>query len=37
MVVAVDPDGTFRGEPRNLTPDWRLTPGAPAWTRATVA
>lgn len=32
MVVAVDPDGTFRGEPRNLTPDWRLTPGAPAWT-----
>ena len=31
MVVAVGPDGTFQGEPRNLTPDWRLTPGPPAW------
>ncbi len=32
MVVAVDPGGTFQGEPRNLTPDWRLTPGPPTWT-----
>ena len=32
-VVDVDPDdGTLRGIPRNLTRDWDMRPGAPAWT-----
>ncbi|MCA9738433.1 MAG: S9 family peptidase [Gemmatimonadota bacterium] len=30
-VVAVDGDGTFRGDPRNLTDTWDRDPGAPRW------
>jgi dipeptidyl aminopeptidase/acylaminoacyl peptidase len=32
MVVELEDDGTFRGEPRMLTGDWDLAPGMPAWT-----
>jgi dipeptidyl aminopeptidase/acylaminoacyl peptidase len=32
MVVALGPGGVFQGTPRNLTADWSLNPGAPAWT-----
>ncbi|HET7039371.1 MAG TPA: DPP IV N-terminal domain-containing protein, partial [Gemmatimonadales bacterium] len=32
MVVALAPDGGFAGAPRNLTAEWDLIPGAPAWT-----
>ena len=31
-VVDVAADGTLRGIPRNLTRDWDMRPGAPAWT-----
>jgi len=31
MVVEVGPDGSFRGEPLNLTPEWDLRPGSPEW------
>ena len=31
-VVDVAADGTLRGIPRNLTRDWDMQPGAPAWT-----
>ncbi len=32
LVGEIGSDGHFRGRPRNLTADWDLTPGAPAWT-----
>ncbi len=32
MVVDLAPDGTFRGQPRNLTESWDRSPGAPSWT-----
>ncbi len=32
MVVELGPNGTFRGEPLNLTENWDLTPGTPYWT-----
>lgn len=32
MVVAISPDGSFQGAPRNLTDKWSLNPGAPEWT-----
>jgi dipeptidyl aminopeptidase/acylaminoacyl peptidase len=32
LMVEIAADGTFRGEPRNLTTAWDLVPGAPAWT-----
>jgi dipeptidyl aminopeptidase/acylaminoacyl peptidase len=31
MVVAIGPDGTFQGAPRNLTDKWDLNPAAPEW------
>lgn len=31
LVVDIAPDGTFRGQPRNLTADWNRVPGAPRW------
>lgn len=31
MLVAIGPDGTFQGSPRNLTDKWDLNPGAPEW------
>ena len=31
MVAEIGSDGHFRGQPRNLTADWDLGPGAPAW------
>ncbi len=33
MVVEIGSDGSFRGEPLNLTPGWDLAPGDPEWTR----
>lgn len=32
MVVDIAPDGTFRGEPRNLTANWDYRIGGPTWT-----
>lgn len=32
LVAQMGPDGSFRGEPVNLTADWELSPGAPRWT-----
>ena len=32
LVAEIGPDGHFRGLPLNLTEDWDLRPGAPAWT-----
>ena len=32
MVAEIGSDGHFRGQPRNLTADWDLSPGAPMWT-----
>ncbi len=32
MVVDLNPDGRFRGQPSNLTPTWDLQPGSPEWT-----
>jgi len=32
MVVELEADGTFQGEPRMLTGAWDLAPGMPAWT-----
>lgn len=32
LVAEIGSDGHFRGRPRNLTADWDLSPGAPAWT-----
>ena len=32
FVATLGPDGGFRGQTRNLTEDWDLVPGAPAWT-----
>jgi dipeptidyl aminopeptidase/acylaminoacyl peptidase len=32
MVVDVAPDGSFRGEPRNLTENWDYRLGGPQWT-----
>ncbi len=32
MVAEIGSDGHFRGQPRNLTADWDLSPGAPTWT-----
>ncbi len=34
MVVEIGSDGSFRGEPLNLTADWELRPGNPKWTHA---
>jgi dipeptidyl aminopeptidase/acylaminoacyl peptidase len=34
MVVEIGSDGSFRGEPLNLTADWDLRPGNPGWTHA---
>lgn len=31
-VVELGPDGSFRGEPLNLTAEWDLDPGSPRWT-----
>lgn len=31
LVVETGPDGSFRGEPVNVTADWDLRPGAPRW------
>jgi len=31
MVVDAAPDGTFKGEPRNLTADWDNGPRGPSW------
>lgn len=31
MVVDLAADGAFQGAPRNLTPDWDLSPGTPDW------
>ncbi len=31
LVAEIGPDGSFRGEPANLTADWDLRPGAPMW------
>ncbi len=31
MVAPIAPDGTFDGEPRNLTTGWDLDPGSPRW------
>lgn len=33
MVVDLNGDGGFAGEPRMLTGDWDLIPGSPEWTR----
>lgn len=33
LVVEIGSDGSFRGEPVNLTPGWDLLPGDPGWTR----
>ncbi len=33
MVVALNADGSFAGEPRMLTGEWDLIPGSPEWTR----
>jgi len=32
LVVDLGPDGSFRGQPRNLTLSWDLEPGSPEWT-----
>lgn len=32
MVVEIGSDGSFRGEPVNLTSEWDLRPGSPLWT-----
>jgi len=32
MVVDIAPDGTFKGQPRNLTASWDDDPGDPMWT-----
>ena len=32
LIAEIGPDGHFRGIPANLTSDWDLRPGAPAWT-----
>ncbi len=32
LVVDIGPDGTFRGQPRNLTSGWDRVPGVPRWT-----
>ena len=32
MVVTTSSDLTFEGPPRNLTPEWDLSPGSPEWT-----
>jgi len=32
MVVELEDDGAFHGEPRILTGDWDLSPGMPVWT-----
>jgi dipeptidyl aminopeptidase/acylaminoacyl peptidase len=32
LVVDIAPDGTFRGQPRNLTAEWSRVPGVPRWT-----
>ena len=32
MVVDIGADGRFDGAPVNLTEEWDLDPGAPAWT-----
>ncbi|MFO8174063.1 MAG: S9 family peptidase [Longimicrobiales bacterium] len=32
LVMEMGPDGSFRGEPLNLTAEWNLRPGAPEWT-----
>ncbi len=32
VVVEIGSDGHFRGQPRNLTADWDLRPGAATWT-----
>ncbi len=32
MVVELEENGTFKGEPRMLTGDWDLGPGMPEWT-----
>lgn len=32
MVVEIGSDGSFRGEPLNLTAEWDLRPGDPMWT-----
>lgn len=34
MVAEIGPDGSFRGEPLNLTAAWDLRPGRPAWGHA---
>ncbi|MCJ7628907.1 MAG: S9 family peptidase [Longimicrobiales bacterium] len=34
LVVEIGSDGSFRGEPLNLTTDWDLQPGLPSWTHA---
>jgi dipeptidyl aminopeptidase/acylaminoacyl peptidase len=31
LVMDLAPDGSFRGDPVNLTEDWDLRPGAPEW------
>ncbi|WP_162271287.1 alpha/beta hydrolase family protein [Luteitalea pratensis] len=31
LVVDIASDGTFRGQPRNLTADWNRVPGVPRW------
>ena len=33
MVVDLNADGSFAGEPRMLTGEWDLIPGSPEWTR----
>jgi len=32
LVMEMGPDGSFRGDPVNLTAEWDLRPGAPDWT-----
>ncbi|HUX06187.1 MAG TPA: S9 family peptidase [Acidobacteriota bacterium] len=31
MIVEIAPDGSFAGEPRNITSDWPYRPGRPLW------
>lgn len=31
MIVEISGDGSFQSEPKNLTADWDLAPGAPRW------